>query len=235
MYKLVNEDTGNRTVDKLNLYADICKSTNDISKEKIDALMDEIVVIEHFQDISPDKSLNEYLKYDYLTVKEAVFCLLGLDPNIVDVIKGELIYQALSETKEFRYLMRAEGDGFMSESNGKVFTKGFITWALDKGFIENTNSTSNTGNINTHHNQERALIAEYNKKVTLGEYGSWVPVLGGSKNPSVFVKDTVAFNKLQSKLKLLLKEDVYGNQTMPSKGTIAQYIRDDINSRKTQS
>jgi hypothetical protein len=59
MYKLVNEDTGNRTVDKLNLYADICKSTNDISKEKIDALMDEIVVIEHFQDISQDKSLNE--------------------------------------------------------------------------------------------------------------------------------------------------------------------------------
>ena len=234
MYKLVNEDTGNRTVDKLNLYANIYKSTNDISKEKIDALMDEIVVIEHFQDASPDRSLNEYLKYDYLTVKEAVFCLLGLNPNIVDVIKGELIYQALSETKEFRYLMRAEGDDFISESNGKVFTKGVITWALNRGFREKTNNTSNTGNINTHHNQERASIAEHNKKVTLEEYRSWTPALGGSKNPSAFVKDTVAFNKLQLKLKLLLKEDIYGNQTMPSKGTIAQYIRNDTNSRKTQ-
>jgi len=233
MYKLVNEDTGNRTVDKLNLYADIYKSTNDISKEKIDALMDEIVVIEHFQDASPDRSLNEYLKYDYLTVKEAVFCLLGLNPNIVDVIKGELIYQALSETKEFRYLMRAEGDDFISESNGKVFTKGFITWALNKGFIESTVSKSNTGNISAYYNQERASIAEHNKKVTLEEYRSWTPALGGSKNPNAFVNDSTAFSKLKLQLRLLLKEDKAGNRIMPTKDTIAQYIRDTRNSEKS--
>jgi len=233
MYKLVNEDTGNRTVDKLNLYANIYKSTNDISKEKIDALMDEIVVIEHFQDASPDRSLNEYLKYDYLTVKEAVFCLLGLNPNIVDVIKGELIYQALSETKEFRYLMRAEGDDFISESNGKVFTKGFITWALNKGFIESTVSKSNTGNISAYYNQERASIAEHNKKVTLEEYRSWTPALGGSKNPNAFVNDSTAFSKLKLQLRLLLKEDKAGNRIMPTKDTIAQYIRDTRNSEKS--
>ncbi len=138
-YKLIEENNGKKTMDKLNFFVyvhELIAKYDDISKEKINALKTEIIVIESFQEASSDNSLNEYLRYKYLTIREAVFCLVGLNPNIVKVIKDDsLVYQALKETKEFEHLMRAEEDEFISNSKGTVSSKGFIKWMIENEYV----------------------------------------------------------------------------------------------------
>jgi len=128
-YKLIDKYSSKKTIDKLNLFVYVHESIakyEDISKAEIDALKNEIIVIEEFQKASPGHSLNTYLRYEHLTVKEAVFCLLGLDPNIIKVIKEDsLVYAALKETKEFEHLNRANSDEFISNYENKVLTKGY--------------------------------------------------------------------------------------------------------------
>jgi len=214
--------------------------------------------LKEYQHDSENKDINNILSRDYLTFTEALLILHGLHPsdcfdikqtqkldtwgNVENISNFSLLLDYFVDSSEVYTTLSAaitagkesKNHGIQSDSKDGVYTEQFISWAINKGFIESTVSKSNTGNISAYYNQERASIAEHNKKVTLEEYRSWTPALGGSKNPNAFVKDTVAFNKLQLKLKLLLKEDIYSNQTMPSEGTIAQYIRNDTNSRKTQ-
>ena len=55
-----------------------------------------------------------------------------------------------------------------------------------------------------------------------------------SKNAkNAFTNNSIAWSKLEARLKPLLNEDDAGNRVMPEKSTIAQYIRNDINSKKS--
>ena len=214
--------------------------------------------IHEYQNNKDNLSLNTILNRDYLTFTEALLLAYGLYPpshcfnlkqepeldargNNISGIDHILLLNYFKDNSEVYAMLSnaitagkdSNKHGIQSDSKDGVYTEQFLPWAIDKGFIENTNDKPDTGNIGIYHNHGRSLIADHNKKVALEEYENWVPTTGGSKNPNAFVNDSTTWAKLESKLKSLLKEDVNGNQLAPSKNTISQYIRDDINSKKT--
>ncbi len=200
-----------------------------------------------------NQSLDDILGRDYLTFTEALFILHGFYPSLCIDLKQDqesddidtydhtfLLNYFEGESKTYTDLLSAiaagkesNKHGIQSDSKDGVYIEQFIFWAIDKGFIEETGNKSDTGNIDTHYNQERNLIANHNKEVALEAYEAWIPALGASRNASAFVNDSIAWAKLELKLEPLLKEDDAGNRVMPREGVIAQYIRDDINSKKS--
>jgi hypothetical protein len=213
--------------------------------------------LKEYQHDSENKDINNILSRDYLTFTEALLILHGLHPsdcfdikqtqkldtwgNVENISNFSLLLDYFVDNSEVYTTLSAaitagkesKNYGIQSDSKDGVYTEQFISWTIDKGFIESTDSKSNTGNISAYYNQERASIAEHNKKVTLEEFENWTPALGSPKSPNAFVNDSTAFSKLKLQLRLLLKEDDVGNRIMPTKDTIAQYIRDTRNSEKS--
>ncbi len=164
-FKLINENRGNEIIQELE---DALNSKfNDmfaIPAEAEDAGCGDIHELEqrltdeyeqNIQNLSPlrvsqsPRQLNTYLKYAYLTLEEAFFCLLGLDisstPKDFSILKMrtranyQVIDSVIYNTEEYKILSRAieaqENTGVNTSSDGKIYTDGLINWAIDK-FIE---------------------------------------------------------------------------------------------------
>ena len=261
-YKLVDTNRGNEIIDLMHNYthsmlSDVFRIPNELNLDGDDyeALHDQLLDdhnnnLAHVEYCNPNQStnqLNSFLTDDVLSIDEALFCILGLNitskPHNFSILNlnkhknNKALDSVISNTNEYRKLTKAiiaeESAGLPLVKSQYIYTKQFISWAIDKGFIEETNNKSNTGNIVTSHNQERDLIADHNIKVSLEEYEAWIPIHGKSKNPSAFTNNSIAWSKLEARLKPLLNEDDAGNRVMPEKSTIAQYIRNDINSKKS--
>jgi len=153
-YKLVNENRGEEVLATMKEAAWIYElqiGNSEITKSDVETFEYDMEIIRTQQLISSDNSLNDFLHDDYLNFREAVFCLVGINPNTVialdrdtmspDDRAGILVYQTVKESREYRKLSRApqvgQKDGFISKAEDKVYTKGFIRWAIEKGlFIE---------------------------------------------------------------------------------------------------
>ena len=153
-YKLVNKGRGEEVLAIMKEAAWIYElqiGNSEIIKSDVETFEYDMEIIRTQQSISSDNSLNDFLHDDYLSFREAVFCLVGINPNTVialdrdtmspDDRAGILVYQTLKESREYRKLSRApqddQKDGFISKAEDKVYTKGFIRWAIEKGlFIE---------------------------------------------------------------------------------------------------
>jgi hypothetical protein len=153
-YKLVNKDRGEEVLAIMKEAAWIYElqiGNSEIIKSDVETFEYDMEIIRTQQLISSDNSLNDFLHDDYLSFREAVFCLVGINPNTVialdrdtmspDDRAGILVYQTVKESREYRKLSRApqvgQKDGFISKTEDKVYTKGFIRWAIEKGlFIE---------------------------------------------------------------------------------------------------
>jgi len=101
---------------------------------------------------NPSISLNHYLADEYLSIDEAIFCIMGLNPRVIEWINADprksankeitslLLKQFIMQTSEGRGLYKApkinEPGGFISEDGSKVYTNGLIAWSIKKGFIE---------------------------------------------------------------------------------------------------
>lgn len=251
---------GNGLIQDLGRFVDArrreCKRRPD-SEYVMHLLLSLEVVFSSIQDYHSNglnQNLDDILDRDYLTFTEVLLLLHGLYPRYCFDLKttseldGADIYDHMFILNYFEGQSKVYADlssaisagkssskyGIQSDSKDGVYTEQFILWAINKGFIENTytHTQYDIGNI-TKYNDDKKSISEHNIKVTLEAYENWNPALGSSKNPNAFVNDSTAFNKLKPQLKLLLKEDEAGNQIMPTKGTIAQYIRDTINSERS--
>ncbi len=259
-YRLTNDnrELSEKVIGDLTEYVELKEA--DIKEKYVNmshSLADEMVMVKKMIEKYPDLDLDGILERDYLTFTEALLILHGLCPptgfdirRVSEEIVGYYDYPPLlgkykfKENKIYTQLLHAitagnvsKEYGLKSDPEGGFCTEQFIPWAIGKGFIEDIKDIedikkkSKTANINTTHNRERESIADHNKKVTLSEFEKWTPVFGKSKNADAFTKDLTAWTKLKLKLKPLLKEGDAGNQVMPKKETIAQYIRDDIKTK----
>jgi len=110
-----------------------------------------IKLIQNYQLKDPNEAINDYLGDDTLSFNESLFCLLGLNPEVLITINivslsefkdrkedDRLLVGKLLLTREFRRLSKAPrvygNYGFILGST--VFTNKFIQWALDKRFIK---------------------------------------------------------------------------------------------------
>jgi len=109
------------------------------------------IIIEFNIDKDPNTVLNHFLSDDYLSFDEAMMLIIGLSPLTIDAfesdlkiankkIKSVLLKRFLEMTTEGRGLTKAprigEESGFISDEDDKVYTKGLISWTIEKGFIE---------------------------------------------------------------------------------------------------
>jgi hypothetical protein len=112
-----------------------------------------VALIKELHHKQPNLALNHYLADNYLSLDEAVFCILGLNPRIVSAmdsnprvinkkIKGVILKRFIIEIPECRSLSKAprigKEFGFISDVEDKVYTDGLITWAIKKKYIEET-------------------------------------------------------------------------------------------------
>ena len=178
-YKLVNKDRGEEMLAIMKEAAWIYElqiGNSEIIKSDVETFEYDMEIIRTQQSISSDNSLNDFLHDDYLSFREAVFCLVGINPNTVialdrdtmspDDRAGILVYQTLKESREYRKLSRApqvgQKDGFISKAEDKVYTKGFIRWAIEKGlFIE----VSDNKTINKIGPEERNYSKKFSKEL----------------------------------------------------------------------
>ena len=111
-----------------------------------------------------NKMVNDYLGDDSLSFNEALFCMLGINPNLLLTMNivslaefkerkedDRLLLAKLTLTREFRKLSkapRASGTyGFII--NSTVYTNKFTEWLINKGFIYEDSGKSTSSNIET--------------------------------------------------------------------------------------
>lgn len=199
-YKLVNENRGVEIIDMLEalLASDIFNKLDNAPKfitkiilktkngKEFKLYKESVALIKELHHKQPNLALNHYLADNYLSLDEAVFCILGLNPRTVGAmsnnprvinkkIKGVILQRFIVETAEGRGLSKAprveEDSGFISDEEDKVYTDELISWAIKKGFIEELvesktkqkKSTKTTHRLETITQQE--LINKIAKKV----------------------------------------------------------------------
>ena len=164
-YKLVNENRGDEIIAMLEkiLVGDIFKKLDKAPKlltkiilktkngKEFKSYKESVALIKKLHHKQPNLALNHYLADNYLSLDEAVFCILGLNPRTVGAmnnnprvinkkIKGVILQHFIVETAEGRGLSKAprveEESGFISDEEDKVYTDELISWAIKKGFIE---------------------------------------------------------------------------------------------------
>ncbi len=174
-YKLVNENNGKELLSYMSdsmLYYEILISKSEFCDSDMETLNFDIETIGAKDPTSKDNSLNDFLNDEYLSFKEALFCLVGFTPHAVSIYgddtmsytdrPGFLVDMVLSETREYRKLKKAPKletkGGFISVTEDRVYTNGLIPWAIKAGIIEEVFESSNTSKTTT-------------KKLISGEYG----------------------------------------------------------------
>jgi len=167
-YKLVNEDRGveicemlDKVISNSKFYNAFEKLPNFISKpiSMLSRNAKEHLLFKKWVTFTvkniysnPSISLNHYLADEYLSIDEAIFCIMGLNPRVIEWIDANprksankeitslLLKQFIMQTSEGRGLYKApkiiEPGGFISEDGSKVYTNGLAAWAIEKGFIE---------------------------------------------------------------------------------------------------
>jgi|GEM_PF-1775309 hypothetical protein len=163
-YKLINKDCGEVLIDKLTEHLKIKKEefNTDYINENTDHIYcslyyfgDAVYIIKKYQKDNLDDALNSFITDEYLTYTEAILLLNGLNPaagNDIDsedeavprvnsYCSNEILHDYLyRNNKEFRQLSKAvearDGFAFEEDSNVLIYTEAFISWAIEKGFIE---------------------------------------------------------------------------------------------------
>jgi len=164
-YKLTNEKRASEVLDMLErlLSTDIFTRLNSAPKFIRNLLLktkngkeykfyyDAVHVIKKNQFDHPNLALNHYLSDEYLSLDEAIFCIVGLNPMAIEMMgvnprivnrtaNGLFLKRLLTQLSEGRRLYKAprigEPEGFISYSENRVYTAGLITWAIQKGYIE---------------------------------------------------------------------------------------------------
>ena len=199
-YALVNENRGVEIIAMLEalLATDIFNKLDNAPKfitkiilktkngKEFKLYKESVALIKELHHKQPNLALNHYLADNYLSLDEAVFCILGLNPKTVGAmnnnprvinkkIKGVILQRFIVETAEGRGLSKAprveEESGFISDAEDKVYTDEFISWAIKKGFIEEVVDSKSKQKTSTNPNHrpetiiQQELINKLAKKV----------------------------------------------------------------------
>jgi hypothetical protein len=178
-YKLVNENRGVdicKLLDRLvssehKFYDAFEKLPNFISKplSKFNTAKEKLLfkkwvnLITKSMHTRPNTALNHYLTDDWLSLDEAIFYIMGLNPMAIEMISDDprvpknrkitsvLLKHFVLQTAEGRGLYKASrtnnSDGFVSDEEDKVNTKELISWAIKKGFITEVDSLEKTNKL----------------------------------------------------------------------------------------
>ena len=176
-YKLVNANRGNEIIDLMHNYthsmlSDVFRIPNELNLDGDDyeALHDQLLDdhnnnLAHVECCNPNQStnqLNSFLTDDVLSVDEALFCILGLNItskpysfSILNLSKhksNKALDSVISNTSEYRKLTKAiiaeESTGLSLVKSQYIYTKQFILWAIDKGFIYQEPDTNDQRHTN---------------------------------------------------------------------------------------
>ena len=192
-YNLIREDRGEKMLARLeksasNRQKDL-EGISRLSKDKklADTFIKNVEIIKSFKHHTSVDILNQYLTDDYITLHEALFLLLGIDPMAIAImykniefetkkIQDELLLINIKGTLEYRKLKKIpkineDPQGFYSEENDRVYTKGFIDWAIEKQFIKVVTVNEASDNKDDHATQVKysAWQKQHNTVVALVE------------------------------------------------------------------
>ena len=188
-YALVNENRGVEIIAMLEalLASDIFNKLDNAPKfitkiilktkngKEFKLYKESVALIKELHHKQPNLALNHYLADNYLSLDEAVFCILGLNPRTVGAmnnnprvinkkIKGVILQRFIVETAEGRGLSKAprveEESGFISDAEDKVYTDEFISWAIKKGFIEEVVESKSKQKTSTNPNHRPETIIQ---------------------------------------------------------------------------
>ena len=188
-YALVNENRGVEIIAMLEalLATDIFNKLDNAPKfitkiilktkngKEFKLYKESVALIKELHHKQPNLALNHYLADNYLSLDEAVFCILGLNPKTVGAmnnnprvinkkIKGVILQRFIVETAEGRGLSKAprveEESGFISDAEDKVYTDEFISWAIKKGFIEEVVESKSKQKTSTNPNHRPETIIQ---------------------------------------------------------------------------
>ena len=199
-YALVNENRGVEIIAMLEalLATDIFNKLDNAPKfitkiilktkngKEFKLYKESVALIKELHHKQPNLALNHYLADNYLSLDEAVFCILGLNPKTVGAmnnnprvinkkIKGVILQRFIVETAEGRGLSKAprveEESGFISDEEDKVYTDELISWAIKKGFIEELveSKTKQKKSTKTTHRSETIIQQELIDKLAKEE------------------------------------------------------------------
>ena len=194
-YKLVNENIGKETIEKLDDHLSSQRNDSDCSngyefEMDVHDLSRNIRITKYYQKNDPNKSLNNFIKDNYLDFDEIVFCLSGLNPialldirssyseqnrceKPVDLMRGFL--QNYNDV--YRKLLKAprinELNGFVPEDYKKIYTKDLIPWAIDNGFIEEVLNNEIKNNNIGKFNNDRVNAKKHNTKVMINTFNKY--------------------------------------------------------------
>ena len=190
-----------------------------------------------------NEQLNSFLTDDNLSQEEAIFCLLGLNidsiphdfsvHNITTKNNNQILDYFISKTEEYRKLEKAikikEKTNLYLTSDGDIHTEGFISWAVNKGFIEeNTEATKfveqKLSNIEQH-NTKLKEIRDHNTKVIVDCYH-----MHDTKNISkhAFITRDKYYNKYKDQL-FLFPKSKNNKERLVCKLTLYKYLKAALN------
>jgi hypothetical protein len=188
-YALVNENRGVEIIAMLEalLASDIFNKLDNAPKfitkiilktkngKEFKLYKESVALIKELHHKQPNLALNHYLADNYLSLDEAVFCILGLNPKTVGAmnnnprvinkkIKGVILQRFIVETAEGRGLSKAprveEESGFISDTEDKVYTDRLISWAIKNEFIEEIVEPKSNQKISTAPHQRSETIIQ---------------------------------------------------------------------------
>jgi DNA mismatch repair ATPase MutS len=245
-YKLVNENRGNEIIAMLEdiLAGDIFNKLDKAPKlltkiifktkngKEFKSYKESVEIIKELHHKQSSVALNHYLADRYLSFDQAALCMLGLNPMAVSAIgnnprvinrkiKGVILKRFIMETAECRGLSKAPGveekSGFISDAEDKVYTDGFISWAIDQGIIAIINGKGKKNNINKF-NSERVDAKEHNKQVIIDAFYKYK-----SKSDSInsFMDNNKYYEKYKSDLVPMFEDG-----ELPKKSTLRDYLYD---------
>ena len=167
-YKLINEGCGQLLIDQLDEHLKskqekFSKSFyNETDQCPLQYFKKTINIIKKYQNDDINNELNNFIGDEYLTSTEAALLLNGLNPAAGSAIDSDIeglprdgglcnydiLHDYLHENnKEFRQLSRAvsarDGFAFDEGSDVLIYTEVFISWAIERGFIEEVGDTDN--------------------------------------------------------------------------------------------
>jgi len=247
-YKLVNENRGGDICKLLDKYISseykfynaierlpsfISKPLSKLGNAKEKLLLKKWVhlIIENMH-THPNTALNHYLVDGWLSLDEAIFCIMGLNPRVIEMINDDprlpknrkitsvLLKHFVLQTAEGRGLYKAprtnDSDGFVSDEEDKVNTKGLISWAIEKGFIEEDLGNEIKDNNISKFNNDRVDAKKHNTKVIVEAFET----LKNSRDTiNSFIDNDKYYNKYKSDLIAISKDG-----KLPKKSVLKGYL-----------
>jgi hypothetical protein len=167
-YKLINEGRGTQLIKELEEHLENKQKSFDkhgdvwLDRCPLYYFKGAIYIIKKYQQDNLNDELNSFINNEYLTSTEATLLLNGLNPaagndidsDVESIPRGgddcsyDILHDYLHENnKEFMQLSRAvkarDGFAFDEGSDVLIYTEAFISWAIERGFIEEVGGTDN--------------------------------------------------------------------------------------------